>query len=67
MVKTLAAIGRRGAAWAVAAADRAGMVTRTLPGAAGALMLAYGLGQAWAPLFWCTLGLFALAIDRKIT
>jgi hypothetical protein len=66
MVKTLTGVGRWAGRLAVAAADRAGTVTRTLPGAAGALMLAYGLGQAWAPLFWCTLGLFALAIDRKV-
>lgn len=51
---------------AVRAADRAGTVVRTLPGVAGALMLAAGLGQAWAPLFLITLGVFALALDRKM-
>lgn len=50
----------------VLAADRAGTVVRTLPGVAGALMLAAGLGQAWPPLFLITLGVFSLALDRKI-
>lgn len=51
---------------ALRAADWAGQVVRTVPGAAGALMLAYGLGQAWRPLFWVTLGVFALAMDRRM-
>jgi len=61
------AVVKRGRGLALAAAERAGTVVRTLPGAAGALMLAYGLGQAWHPLFWVTLGLFGLALDRKLT
>lgn len=60
------AVVRRSRGLALAAADRAGTVVRTIPGAAGALMLAYGLGEAWKPMFWITLGLFALAIDRKL-
>ena len=56
----------RGRALVLRVADRAGLVTKTLPGAAGALMLSYGLGQVYAPLFWISLGLFALAIDRKL-
>jgi hypothetical protein len=66
MVKMLGRLYGRATGLAVAVADRAGTATRALPGAAGALMLAYGLGQAWQPAFWITLGLFALAIDRKM-
>jgi hypothetical protein len=65
-VSVLATVVRRGRGLALAAADRAGTVVRTLPGAAGALMLAAGLGQMYGPLFLVTLGLFALALDRKM-
>lgn len=47
-------------------ATRAGTATRAVPGAVGALMLAWGFGQIYAPLMWITLGLFALAIDREL-
>jgi hypothetical protein len=50
----------------LATADRAGEVTRSIPGAAGALMLSWGLGQMYRPLLWVSLGLFALAIDRRM-
>jgi hypothetical protein len=66
MTAALHAIARRGRGLALATADRAGTVVRTLPGAAGALMLAAGLGQMYQPLFLVTLGLFALALDRKL-
>jgi len=65
-VSVFATVVRRGRGLALAAADRAGTVVRTLPGAAGALMLAAGLGQMYRPLFLITLGLFALALDRKM-
>ena len=51
---------------ALRGADWAGEVVRSLPGAAGALMLSWGLGQVYQPLFLITLGCFALAIDRRI-
>ena len=51
---------------ALVTADRAGEVARSVPGAAGALMVSWGLGQVYRPLFWITLGLFALAIDRRM-
>jgi len=56
----------RGRAAALRSADWAGEVVRSVPGAAGALMMAWGLGQVYRPLFWITLGVFALALDRRM-
>jgi hypothetical protein len=47
-------------------ADWAGQVVRSVPGAAGALMLSWGLGQMYGPLLWVMLGCFALAVDRRM-
>lgn len=56
-------------------ADRAGrvagwfrrsVVIRSVPGAAGAVAVAYGLGEVYRPLWWVTLGVFALLVDRRI-
>lgn len=48
------------------AVERAGTAFRSAPGAAGALMLSWGLGQIYGPLLWVSLGLFALAVDRRM-
>lgn len=48
------------------AATRVGVVTRTLPGAAGALLVSFGFGEIYRPLTWIFLGLFALAVDREL-
>lgn len=53
-------------AGALRTADWAGEVVRSVPGVAGALMVAWGLGQMYGPLLWITLGVFALAVDRRM-
>lgn len=49
-----------------AAAQAAGFSIRHLPGVLGPVLVAYGLGTAWAPLGWIALGGFLLAADRRI-
>jgi hypothetical protein len=44
----------------------AGSAVRSIPGAAGALLIAYGAWQAWAPAGPIVAGLFLLAADRRI-
>lgn len=39
---------------------------RSLPGAAGAIVVAYGLGQIYHPLLWIALGAFCLILDNRI-
>lgn len=43
----------------------AGRVQRVFPGAAGALLISWGLGEAWRPLLWITLGVFCLLVDWR--
>lgn len=45
---------------------RRSAAVRSLPGAGGALAVAYGLGQMYHPLFWVAIGAFALLIDNRI-
>lgn len=47
-------------------AQAAGFGVRHLPGLLGPLLVAYGLGMAWAPLGWIALGGFLLLADRRI-
>lgn len=46
--------------------DWAGKAVRSVPGAGGALAVAYGLGEIYAPLFWIAAGVFLLALDRDL-
>lgn len=46
--------------------DRASVAVTSLPGAGGALALAYGLGQMYRPLFWIAVGAAGLLIDRRM-
>lgn len=48
-----------------ALADTAGRAVATLPGALGALSLAYGGYQIYHPLFWIIVGAAGLLIDRR--
>jgi hypothetical protein len=47
-------------------AERSGLMLRTLPGAAGALLVSYGLYRAWLPLGFIAAGGFLLLIDRRV-
>ncbi|MER6834256.1 hypothetical protein ABT320_09690 [Streptomyces cellulosae] len=53
-----AAVGR--------AAGAAGHAARVGPGLAGALLVAYGLWLAWAPLGFVAGGTFLLLADRRM-
>lgn len=44
----------------------AGLTVRNLPEAAGALLVAYGLGLAWRPLGFIAVGGFLLLTGRKL-
>jgi hypothetical protein len=46
-------------------APLAARVLTSIPGAAGALALAYGVGQIYRPLFWITVGVAGLLADRR--
>ena len=46
---------------------RRSVVVRSLPGAGGALAVAYGLGQIYHPLFWVAIGVFALLVDNRMS
>jgi hypothetical protein len=48
------------------AAAGAGFGLRNLPGAAGPLVVSYGLWLAWAPLGYMALGAFLLLADRRM-
>lgn len=50
----------------VRVAAAAGAAVRSIPGAAGALLVAYGLGLAWRPLMFIAAGGFLLLADRRI-
>lgn len=47
------------------AAGVAGATLRHLPEAAGALLMAYGLGLAWRPLGYIAVGAFLLLAGRN--
>jgi hypothetical protein len=47
-------------------AEKAGRLVRTVPGAAGALLVSYGLYRAWLPLGFIAAGGFLLLIDRRV-
>lgn len=49
------------------AAVIAGLTVRNVPEAAGALLIAYGLGLAWRPLGFIALGGFLLLSGRKLS
>lgn len=65
VLKAAGRLRKQGRALVLKGADRAGEVVRSVPGAAGALMLSWGLGEMYHPLLWVSLGLFALAVDRR--
>lgn len=48
------------------AATAVGVALRSLPGAAGAVAVAYGCGQVYPPLFWIVSGVALLMLDRRI-
>lgn len=48
------------------AAQWAGVGVRSMPGAAGALLVSYGAWQVYAPAGAVVAGLFLLALDRTI-
>lgn len=47
------------------AADWVGVAVRSVPGAGGALAIAYGCHEIYSPLGWIVAGGFLLALDRK--
>lgn len=51
-------------------AERAGRFTgsliRTVPGAGGALLVAFGAGMVYRPLLFIVGGLFLLLLDRRV-
>lgn len=54
------------AGWSVRLAGWVGSAVRSIPGASGALLIAYGAWQAWPPAGPVVAGLFLLAADRRI-
>lgn len=52
--------------WPARLASWAGSTVRSIPGAAGALLIAYGAWQAWPPAGPVVAGVFLLAADRRI-
>lgn len=50
----------------VRVAAAAGAAVRSVPGAAGALLVAYGLGLYSRPLMFITLGAACLLADRRL-
>jgi hypothetical protein len=60
------ALPRMWAATVGAAADWSGQIMRTVPGAGGALLVSYGLWEAWHPLGFVTAGAFLLVLDRRV-
>ncbi len=56
----------RGRAAAGRAAEIAGVCLRVGPGLCGAVLVAYGLWLAWAPLGFVVLGVFLLLADRRL-
>lgn len=49
-----------------AAGRMVGVAARGLPGAAGPVLVCYGLWQAWPPLGWIAGGAFLLWLDRRM-
>lgn len=39
---------------------------RTVPGAVGAVLIAFGLGEIYRPLFWLAVGAALLLVDRRV-
>lgn len=60
------AAASQAAGWSARLAGWAGSTVRSIPGAAGALLVAYGAWQAWPPAGSIVVGLFLLAADRRI-
>ena len=58
--------GRRAAALVVKGAEVLGKVVRSVPGAAGALLVAYGAWDIYPPAGFITAGAFLLLADRDI-
>lgn len=56
----------RAVGWSARLAGWTGSAVRSIPGAAGALLIAYGAWQAWTPAGAIVAGLFLLAADRRI-
>ena len=52
--------------FAEAAGRFTGSLMRTIPGAAGALSVAVGLGMIYRPLFLLAVGGFLLILDRRV-
>lgn len=60
------AVAVRSHAGLLRAASWAGAVLRSLPGAAGALLIAGGVYQIYAPAGWIVAGLLLIAVDRQL-
>ncbi len=52
--------------WRLRSADWAGEASRSVPGAGGAVCVSWGLGQVYRPLWWLSIGMFLLAMDRRM-
>ncbi|MFG2054777.1 hypothetical protein ACGFI9_12170 [Micromonospora sp. NPDC048930] len=61
-----AVAGRRAAALVVKGAEVLGSLVRSVPGAAGALLVAYGAWDIYPPAGFITAGAFLLLADRQI-
>jgi hypothetical protein len=44
-----------------------GSLMRTVPGAGGAVLLCFGLGEIYRPLMFIAGGLFLLLLDRRMS
>lgn len=67
---TQSAVAGRRARWAAVVVKGAavlGKVVRSVPGAAGALMVAYGAWDIYPPAGFITAGAFLLLADREIS
>lgn len=67
MAELVARARRRAQRRMVGLAAIAGSVGQSLPSAAGAAAISWGLGEIYRPLLLIGLGLFALAADWKRT
>lgn len=66
-MRTVAARARAGwTVFTVKAAAVAGSLLRSVPGAAGALLVSYGAWQAWEPAGPIVAGGFLLLLDRRV-
>jgi len=65
-VNRSAVAGRRAADLLVKGAEVLGNLVRSVPGAAGALLVAYGAWDIYPPAGFITAGAFLLLADRQI-